>query len=92
MRGQAVASVCLGAAPWHMPGEATVKVRRDGGDVIVEGTVKPVESAVQVQREPKKLSVQPASSLTQAQAPLTTTKESPLTPMPPLSSAQVEMV
>ena len=47
LSGQAIASVCLGAAPWQLPGEAAVKIRRDGDDVVIDGVVKPVESAAQ---------------------------------------------
>ena len=49
LSGAAIASVCLGAAPWHMPGEASVSVRRDGDDLVIDGSVKPVESAAQAQ-------------------------------------------
>ena len=47
LSGAAIASVCLGAAPWHMPGEASVTVRREGDEVVIDGSVKPVESAAQ---------------------------------------------
>ena len=47
LSGQALASSCLGAAPWHKPGEAGVTIRRDGDDVIIDGKVKPAESAAQ---------------------------------------------
>jgi alkylation response protein AidB-like acyl-CoA dehydrogenase len=47
LSGAAIASVCLGAAPWQMPGEASVTVRRDGDGLVIEGLVKPVESAAQ---------------------------------------------
>src|SRR5258706_8072197 len=45
--GKTIAAVCLGAAQWQMPGEATVAIRRDGDDLVVDGAVKPVESAMQ---------------------------------------------
>jgi alkylation response protein AidB-like acyl-CoA dehydrogenase len=45
--GSAIAVGCLGAAPWQRPGEATVTIRKDGGDVVVDGLVRPVESARQ---------------------------------------------
>ncbi len=45
--GQAIGSVCLGAAPWQRPDEASVTIRRDGDNVLIEGEVKPVESAAQ---------------------------------------------
>ena len=47
LTGEAIVSVCLGAAPWHLPGEQTVTIRREGGDLVIEGTVKPAESAAQ---------------------------------------------
>lgn len=45
--GSAIASVCMGTAPWRLPGEATVQVRREGGELVIDGAVKPVESAMQ---------------------------------------------
>ncbi len=47
LTGQAIASVCLGASPWHLPSEASVTIRQDGGDLVIDGKVKPVESAAQ---------------------------------------------
>ncbi len=47
LAGQAIASVCLGAAPWQLPGEASISIRRDGDDLVIDGAVKPVESAAQ---------------------------------------------
>ncbi|MCB2073750.1 MAG: acyl-CoA/acyl-ACP dehydrogenase [Novosphingobium sp.] len=47
MTGDAIASVCLGAAPWQLPGEATVSIVKDGDDVIINGTIRPVESGKQ---------------------------------------------
>ncbi|MBW8754187.1 MAG: acyl-CoA/acyl-ACP dehydrogenase [Sphingomonadales bacterium] len=47
LTGAAIASSCLGAAPWQRPGEASVTIRRDGGDVVIDGAVRPVESARQ---------------------------------------------
>lgn len=47
MMGQAIASTCLGAAPWMLPGESAIAIRRDGDDVIIDGTILPVESAAQ---------------------------------------------
>jgi alkylation response protein AidB-like acyl-CoA dehydrogenase len=47
LSGQAIASSCHGAAPWQMPGEAGITIRRDGSDVIINGKVKPAESAAQ---------------------------------------------
>jgi alkylation response protein AidB-like acyl-CoA dehydrogenase len=45
--GTAIAAFCLGAAPWQDRAEATVRIRRDGGDVLIDGAVRPVESAGQ---------------------------------------------
>jgi alkylation response protein AidB-like acyl-CoA dehydrogenase len=45
--GTAIASNCLGAAPWQRPGEATISIRQDGSDVVINGRVRPVESAAQ---------------------------------------------
>ncbi|MBM3595559.1 MAG: acyl-CoA dehydrogenase [Alphaproteobacteria bacterium] len=47
MAGSAIAPVCLGAAPWQQPGEASVSISREGDDVVIEGKAKPVESAGQ---------------------------------------------
>jgi alkylation response protein AidB-like acyl-CoA dehydrogenase len=47
LAGSAIASCCLGAAPWMQPGEASIAIRRDGDDVVIDGTVKPVESGAQ---------------------------------------------
>jgi len=47
LTGEAIASSCLGAAPWQQPGEATIAIRRDGDDVVISGSVKPVESGRQ---------------------------------------------
>jgi alkylation response protein AidB-like acyl-CoA dehydrogenase len=47
MTGTTIAASCLGAAPWQEPDEATVRIRRDGGDVLIDGAVRPVESAGQ---------------------------------------------
>jgi alkylation response protein AidB-like acyl-CoA dehydrogenase len=45
--GAGIASSCLGAAPWQRPGETTIKIRRDGDDLVIDGAVRPVESARQ---------------------------------------------
>lgn len=47
MTGGAIASVCLGAAPWQQSGEATISISREGGDLVINGSVRPVESAAQ---------------------------------------------
>jgi len=45
--GTSIASCCLGAAPWQHPSQATISIRRDGGDVLINGSVRPAESAGQ---------------------------------------------
>jgi alkylation response protein AidB-like acyl-CoA dehydrogenase len=47
LAGSAIATSCLGAAPWQSGGEASVAIRRDGEDVVIDGAVRPVESAGQ---------------------------------------------
>jgi alkylation response protein AidB-like acyl-CoA dehydrogenase len=47
LSGAAVAACCQGAPPWREPKEATVQIRRDGADVVIDGAVRPVESAGQ---------------------------------------------
>jgi alkylation response protein AidB-like acyl-CoA dehydrogenase len=47
MAGTTIAACCLGAVPWHAPGEASITVSRDGDEVVIHGTARPVESAVQ---------------------------------------------
>ena len=47
LTGAAVASGCLGAAPWMQRGTAPVTIRRDGSEVVIDGMVHPVESAGQ---------------------------------------------
>jgi alkylation response protein AidB-like acyl-CoA dehydrogenase len=45
--GTAIATSALGAAPWQRRDQLTVTIRRDGDDVIIDGTVRPVESGQQ---------------------------------------------
>ena len=45
--GAVIVSSCLGAAPWQRPDQASLTIRRDGDDVLVSGTVQPVESGAQ---------------------------------------------
>jgi alkylation response protein AidB-like acyl-CoA dehydrogenase len=45
--GTTISASCLGAAPWQSPQDATVRIRRDGADVLIDGVVRPVESAAQ---------------------------------------------
>ena len=47
LTGEVIAASVLGHAPWHNPGEAAITVRRDGDDLIIDGTLRPVESAGQ---------------------------------------------
>jgi alkylation response protein AidB-like acyl-CoA dehydrogenase len=45
--GATIAASCLGSAPWQHAREAGITIRRDGGDVVVDGSVRPVDSAGQ---------------------------------------------
>lgn len=45
--GSAIASSCLGAACWPAAGEAPIRIRRDGEDLLIDGAIRPVESARQ---------------------------------------------
>ncbi len=45
--GAVIATSCLGAAPWQQGGEAGITIRQDGEDVLIDGSVRPVESALQ---------------------------------------------
>lgn len=47
LTGAAIASSCLGAAPWQLPGDASITIARDGDDVLINGTIRPVESGAQ---------------------------------------------
>jgi alkylation response protein AidB-like acyl-CoA dehydrogenase len=47
MTGSQIAASCLGWAPWQQPDEATVSITRNGDDLIINGSVRPVESAAQ---------------------------------------------
>ena len=47
LTGASIATSCLGAAPWMLAGSAPVTIRRDGDDVLIDGAVLPVESAMQ---------------------------------------------
>ena len=37
LTGAAIAASCLGAAPWQRSGEATITIRRDGDDLLIDG-------------------------------------------------------
>jgi alkylation response protein AidB-like acyl-CoA dehydrogenase len=45
--GATVAACCLGAAPWLPAQTAPVRIRRDGDDILIDGAIRPVESAAQ---------------------------------------------
>ena len=47
MTGSLIATSCLGAAPWHRAGEGALTITRDGDDVVINGSVRPVESGKQ---------------------------------------------
>lgn len=45
--GTTIAASCLGAASWQCVDESTIKIRKEGDDVVIEGAIRPVESAAQ---------------------------------------------
>lgn len=47
LTGEAIAACCIGAAPWLSSKGASIRMRRDGSDIIIDGSVKPVESGAQ---------------------------------------------
>ena len=47
LTGAAIAANCLGAAPWQRASEATVRIDRDGDELVINGAVRPVESGMQ---------------------------------------------
>ncbi|KHK89839.1 acyl-CoA dehydrogenase family protein [Novosphingobium malaysiense] len=47
LTGKAIAASCLGAAPWQELGKAGVTIRKDGSQLVISGSVRPVESASQ---------------------------------------------
>jgi alkylation response protein AidB-like acyl-CoA dehydrogenase len=47
LSGAAVACCCVGAPPWRPDRDATLDVHKDGGDVVINGVARPVESAGQ---------------------------------------------
>lgn len=47
LTGATIASSCLGYAPWQNAAEASLTIRKDGNDVLIDGTLRPVESAKQ---------------------------------------------
>jgi alkylation response protein AidB-like acyl-CoA dehydrogenase len=47
--GELIAASCLGAAPWQTPDRASITFRRHGSDLLIDGIVKPVESAGKAQ-------------------------------------------
>jgi alkylation response protein AidB-like acyl-CoA dehydrogenase len=48
LSGAAVAACCIGAPPWR-PNETTIDIRKDGGDVVINGVARPVEAAAQAE-------------------------------------------
>ena len=47
LSGAAIASCCIGAAPWPLARGAGVEIRKDGADVVLNGLARPAESAAQ---------------------------------------------
>jgi alkylation response protein AidB-like acyl-CoA dehydrogenase len=69
MTGGATAACCLGAAPWLDRTAATVQIGREGNDVLINGAVRPVESAGQARF--LLVSGMSGSGMTQALVPAT---------------------
>lgn len=49
LAGTAIASPCLGFAPWQRIDDAGITIRRDGADLVIDGEVRPVGSGLQAQ-------------------------------------------
>ncbi len=47
LTGAGIATSCLGAAPWLPDSGATITIRKNGDDVVIDGSVRPVESGMQ---------------------------------------------
>jgi alkylation response protein AidB-like acyl-CoA dehydrogenase len=47
LSGEALASCCIGAAPWPLGRGAGIEIRSEGAEVVVEGMARPAESAAQ---------------------------------------------
>ena len=45
--GTAIASCCMGVAPWRPRHAGRIEIRKDGADLVINGSVRPVESAAQ---------------------------------------------
>ncbi len=45
--GAAIASVCLGAAPWQRADEAAIRIEKQGDDILINGAIRPAESGAQ---------------------------------------------
>jgi alkylation response protein AidB-like acyl-CoA dehydrogenase len=45
--GATIAANCLGATLWQRAKESTISIRKQGDDIIIEGSVRPIESASQ---------------------------------------------
>jgi alkylation response protein AidB-like acyl-CoA dehydrogenase len=47
LSGEAIASCCIGAAPWRLGPGVGVTIRRDGDEVVLDGLARPAESAAE---------------------------------------------
>jgi len=47
LAGAAIASSCMGAAPWLTAAASTIRITRSGEDVVINGSVRPVESGAE---------------------------------------------
>jgi len=47
LTGTAIAASCLGAPPWQEPDKADITIRRQGSELVISGSVRPVEAAAQ---------------------------------------------
>jgi alkylation response protein AidB-like acyl-CoA dehydrogenase len=47
LSGASVASCCMGVAPWRSGHAATIEIRQDGAELVINGTARPAESAAQ---------------------------------------------
>jgi alkylation response protein AidB-like acyl-CoA dehydrogenase len=45
LTGAAIASCCIGAAPWRLAPGVEIAIRRDGDEVVIDGLARPAESA-----------------------------------------------
>jgi alkylation response protein AidB-like acyl-CoA dehydrogenase len=49
LSGGAVASCCIGAAPWPLTRGVGIEIRREGDELVIDGLARPAESAAQAE-------------------------------------------